>query len=488
MSRVHNVEVNCPTCGHKFDTPLWESLNADIDPVEKDLLLSGKLFLTSCPKCRAEHPFVYPILYHDMKNSVMIQLVLSEEQVEDLLGLIKQMKESPMVGSMSFNDYRFRFARNHNELREKAKIFDSSLDDRVIELMKTHYRAVFSEKQPDKKLNDVFFENVPSLIFVFLAEDGGTYTMDFDMGLYEHVAKTRKNIIDEKSKNCYYINQEWALVLLKDAGKYNENLPFYHVHYGGEYMGFSDGRSENICLCLCQKQSVENRMKIFMQHYQYDSCLNPRNELLKSFLGLPKYFNDKIAQSGLPFGEEWLSFLQYSREICHICNSQTPDYRHSIYVHDSEFKKLYGHYLKSRFFHYGIDDMEHWGVYFVEEALTPEHKKLLCPTKNELAEEMSGFDDELDKLFALPKDQFDVVVYYRTKAKVLRDKKMIAYFHLTSELGFSNEFLNTVHSIIHQRFMAVKKSIRDELKNMIPKKPTPTSKKAPPTKKKKSGK
>ena len=483
MSRVHNVEVNCPACGERFDTPLWESLNADIDPAEKDLLLSGRLFLTTCPKCRAEHSFVYPILYHDMKNRDMIQLVLNDENAVEFLSIIKQMRESPMAGSMSFANYRFRFVKSHNELREKVKIFDSGLDDRVIELMKPYHRTKFSEAHPDNKLNDVFFENAPSLKFVFLAENGGTYTMDFDMEFYEYVAKSRKNIIDDKSKDYFYINQEWAIALLKDAGKYNDKLPFYHVYYGSEYMGFSDGRSENICLCLCQKQSVENKIKVFMQHYQYDSCLNPRNELLKSFLGLPKYFNDMIVQSGLPFGEEWLSFLQYSREICHICNSQTPDYRHSIYVYDSEFKKLYGHYLKSRFFHYGIDDMEHWGVYFVEEALTPEHKKLLCPTRNELAEEMNGYDDELDRLFALPKDQFDVVVYYRTKAKVLRDKKMVAYFQLSPELGLSNEFLNTVHSIIHQRFMTVKKSIRDELKRMIPKKPSSSS-----TKMKKSGK
>jgi hypothetical protein len=481
MSRVYDVEVDCPTCGEKFNAPLWESLNADLNPAEKDLLLSGNFFVTTCPKCRTEHPFIYPMLYHDMTNSVMIHLVLNEENAEDILTQLKSVEASPMMGSMSLAGYKFRFVKSHTVLREKAMIFDCGFDDRVIELLKIHHRTMFSKAHPSEKLVNIFFhKDNKSCKFIFLAKNDAIYAIDFDNAFYDEVAKTRKNVINEKSKECFYIDQEWALDLLKNDGVYNKNLPFQDVHYGSEYMGFSDGHSENICLCLCQKQSVENRIKIYMRHYQYDSCLNPQDEMLLSFLGLPKYFKDKITASRVPFGEEWLSFLQYSREICHICNSQKPDYQHSIYVHDSDFKKQWGHYMKSRYFHYGIDDMEHWGVYFIEEALSPDHRKLLCPTKEELAKEMSGFGCELDKLFALPKDQLDVLLYYRTKAEVLREKSMVAYYNLSSELGFSDEFMNELHSIIHKRFLAVRKSIRDELKRMIPKKAA-----TPPTKKKK---
>jgi len=92
--------------------------------------------------------------------------------------------------------------------------------------------------------------------------------------------------------------------------------------------------------------------------------------------------------------------------------------------------------------------------------------------------EIRGFEGELDKLFALPKDQFDVLLYYRSKAKVLREKNMIACYDLSAELGFSDEFMKELHSIIHKRFLAVRKYIRDELKRMIPKTAA-----APPAKK-----
>jgi len=55
---------------------------------------------------------------------------------------------------------------------------------------------------------------------------------------------------------------------------------------------------------------------------------------------------------------------------------------------------------------------------------------------------------------------------------------MVACFHSFSELGFSDKFMHELHSIIHKRFLAVRKSIRDKLKRMIPKKAaTPTIKK-----------
>ena len=481
MSRVCNVEVICPSCGEKFNTALWESLNAYLNPAEKDLLLSGKFFFTVCPKCKAEHPFVYPMLYHDMANAAMVMLALNEENEKIYLNTLKTAEASPIMGSMATDGYKFRFVKDQNELREKATIFDCGLDDRVIELIKTHHRAVFSKAHPNIKLDNILFYKDTSYKFVFFADNGSIYTSDFDKLFYDEIAKTRKNVIDEKSKGCFHINHEWALDLLENDGVYNENLPFQDVHFGSEYMGFSDGRSENICLCLCQKQSVENRVKIFMRHYQYDLCLNPRDEMLLTFLGLPKYFEQQIIESGVPYGEAWLSFLKYSREICHICNSQKPDYRHSIYVYDSEFKKQYGHYLKSRYFHYGIDEMEYSGVYFIEEALSPDHKKQLCPTKDELAKEIHGFEHELDKLFALPKDQFDVLLYYRMKAKTLREKNMIAYFNLSAELGFGDEFMRELHAVIHKRFLAVRKIIRNELKRMIPKSKSSVS----PAKKKK---
>ncbi|MDL2257961.1 hypothetical protein LJC42_02235 [Eubacteriales bacterium OttesenSCG-928-K08] len=206
-----------------------------------------------------------------------------------------------------------------------------------------------------------------------------------------------------------------------------------------------------------------------MQNYQYDSCLNPRDELLLAFLGRPTYFSDEIKSSQLPFGEAWLSLLQFRDGLCHVCNSQNPDYRYSASIYESDFKKQWGHYMRSRYFHYGIDEREYWGVYFVEEALSIQHKKMLCPTKDEMESELGGYRNELDRLFALPKVEFEAIVYYRTKTKVLRDKKILTSYDLACSLNMDEEFMQSVYSIVHKRFLAVRKSIRDELKKMIPK-------------------
>ncbi|MCL2333344.1 MAG: hypothetical protein FWC52_00940 [Candidatus Methanoplasma sp.] len=250
-------------------------------------------------------------------------------------------------------------------------------------------------------------------------------------------------------------------------GVHNYSLPFPYVQYGGEYFAFSKDSSSNFYLCECQKRSIENRIKIFMDHYQYDTALSPRDELLLKHMGMPQYFANKIKWSGLPLGEAWLYSFRYKEGICHLCNKVKPDFKYSVYVHDSDLRKEWGHYLKSRTFHYGIDDTEHWGVYFAEEALSPEHRKLLCPTKEELIEEIGGGEKEIEKIFSLQKDEFETLVYYRTKSKVLRERGFKTYSDLAASLGIDDVVLGNVQKAIHKRFLAVCGTVRNEVKKSI---------------------
>ena len=477
MSKVEIVEIVCPDCGEVFKAQYWESLNVDLDPGQKERIFSGEFFRATCPKCKNVHPLIYPMLYHDMENLAMVFLVLNDKQAEGTKKMIFQSISISGLGKLSptmSTEYRYRLVFNPNELREKAVIFDCGLDDRVIEVYKAGILyQLMKDKYPEVKVTNMYFDSGATQEFVVFEEGGIFGTIDFSKEVYDEIKKSRKNVIEEKSKDCFIIDIEWARNLLKNDGVYNEKLPLQDVHFGLEYFGFSDGKSENICLCLCQKQSIENRVKIFMRYYQYNSCVNSRNEMLLSFLGLPKYFQEKIKKSRIPFGEEWLSFLQYSRDICHICNAQNPEYRHSFYIYDSGFKQQWGHYMKSRYFHYGFDEMEFWGVYFIEEALTDHHRKMLCPTKEELADELGGFQNELDRLFSLPKDEFETILYYRSKAKILRKKGINSYEYLPAYRNFDEDFKDALHKVIHKRFLAVRKEVRDELKSMIPKTKTP---------------
>lgn len=48
MSVPRKEAVTCPHCGKETDIIIWESLNADLNPKEKQQLLDGTLFRFTC--------------------------------------------------------------------------------------------------------------------------------------------------------------------------------------------------------------------------------------------------------------------------------------------------------------------------------------------------------------------------------------------------------------------------------------------------------
>ena len=215
MSKVRKITVDCPTCGKQFDTTLWDSLNADLDPAEKKKLISGKFFFATCTHCGKEHPMSYPVLYHDMTNKVMIQLALSEEEAEDFIEAIDIRDEQENWESLAAKGYRYRCVKSVNELQEKALLFDSGLDDRVMELLKLMYLAMIHEKKPEAVVTDMFYFREPTHGIVVFVDGNPSFDFEMTMETYDRLAEGEMAKIEEKSAGCYIIDQEWARTLLR---------------------------------------------------------------------------------------------------------------------------------------------------------------------------------------------------------------------------------------------------------------------------------
>ena len=208
MSSMRRVAVECPACNKKYDIEIWETLNATLDRGLKEKLFSGKFFSEVCPNCGEENNVNYPLLYHDMKQNVMIKLVLDKRQAE--------WKPKSILGSFpwfetALDGYRFRVVTSPNALREKAMIFDRALDDRIVEIIKCFYWAEFNKENPNVDLFDIFlFNNGSSYILEFMTDDNKSYTVNFDMEMYELINKEALTAIDYESEGCCLIGQEWA--------------------------------------------------------------------------------------------------------------------------------------------------------------------------------------------------------------------------------------------------------------------------------------
>jgi DNA-directed RNA polymerase subunit RPC12/RpoP len=210
MSMKGTETLECQSCGERFETTYWRTLNADINPIEKEQLLSGELFKVVCPKCGEKYLVAYPMLYHDMTNMAMIQFIANGDEDEASRAFFESGEKPDFLDDMLSNGYRFRFVYNQNELREKALIFNCVLDDRVIEYIKIYYEMLFSQQMPDARVAHILFVTETTHKLMIFTESGKTHFAELDMELYVAVEKEHMDLFDEMSKDCYRIDRDWA--------------------------------------------------------------------------------------------------------------------------------------------------------------------------------------------------------------------------------------------------------------------------------------
>ena len=54
---------------------VWDSINVNLDPEQKENIMSGKLFQFTCDECGFTTRVQYPCLYHDMDKNLMIYCI-----------------------------------------------------------------------------------------------------------------------------------------------------------------------------------------------------------------------------------------------------------------------------------------------------------------------------------------------------------------------------------------------------------------------------
>ena len=83
MSEKEIKRIKCPKCGALHDFEIWVRINTDLDPVLGKKVKSGELFRTTCPFCGQKIDVVYPCLYHEMENKVMIYYAPGAQAMKD---------------------------------------------------------------------------------------------------------------------------------------------------------------------------------------------------------------------------------------------------------------------------------------------------------------------------------------------------------------------------------------------------------------------
>ena len=208
MSNTGSKVISCPKCGHDNEIKLFKTVNATTDPQFREQLLSGELLSFTCSECGHTAELRYPLLYNDMKNRFMIYYIpdvdrdkLTDEALEKEYGSLEPITRR-LVGSF-------------NELKEKIHIFESGLDDRVIEVVKAALKDVV-EKRTGEEVSGGYFSKYSASedrigFTFFVGDEGEQFVQTTRLEIYEKSAGVAKAAETEaESRSFRRVDRDWA--------------------------------------------------------------------------------------------------------------------------------------------------------------------------------------------------------------------------------------------------------------------------------------
>ena len=224
MTQILTEEIRCPVCGKSFTIELYGTINVSLDPSLKVTFLNHEINHVACPKCKVEEVVPYPLLYHDMDSELMVSAVwndeLNWEQEETAYkDLQRELNAVSSSTSSYMGTYTHRLVFDYNQLVEKIRIFDSGLDDRIIEYLKFLY--VGSDQKAAGRMPKILFSHVEGDKLMFVNIHSNT-SLCMARKQYDDILNNQ-GVTDSLSasfKDAYYVNVNRLLAISQTPEAY----------------------------------------------------------------------------------------------------------------------------------------------------------------------------------------------------------------------------------------------------------------------------
>ena len=82
-SLYQSVPVTCPTCSHRFTSPVLTIIDVSQNAEAKALFLAGQLNIAACPQCGSAGMLSAPLVYHDPDKELLYTYVPSDLGIPD---------------------------------------------------------------------------------------------------------------------------------------------------------------------------------------------------------------------------------------------------------------------------------------------------------------------------------------------------------------------------------------------------------------------
>lgn len=209
MSRYVKEEIKCPKCGEQGHYDRWASVNVDLDPELREKIFNEELFMWQCSHCGAKALIPYDVLYHNMKQKLMIFFTYQEP---------REGKYKPLdITTLPIHDgYTMRRVFGLYRFKEKIAMLEDGLNDIAVEILKYRLKYIARPEFGEKNY-ELFYmctyhldkngKKVECIEFYYRDENDQAQTISVGKDAYDEIAQMCEADITLQVQDCRCVDE-----------------------------------------------------------------------------------------------------------------------------------------------------------------------------------------------------------------------------------------------------------------------------------------
>lgn len=200
--------ITCDQCGHDFEVDLNTAFFANKST--KNKIFDPNFAKLTCPHCGHEFILNYRFVYTDASKKIMLVNDPSFVQKKNQLAFKSSLRLLDKLRKEEISGYKIRMCKTIDETREKIRIFDQGLDDRLIEIMKIVLIEADGFALDKEDIKEISFNDQKKFL---IKTSGHGLVMDFVPELYQSIEEKYSPYLEESIAQM--IDRDWALDFMK---------------------------------------------------------------------------------------------------------------------------------------------------------------------------------------------------------------------------------------------------------------------------------
>lgn len=217
----------CEKCKHSQKVNIFPYINFAQNPEYYALVKDLSIFKVKCEECKTEKVIQFDTLIIDETHKYLLYLLTDRSLANRFKHQIKYFVEAVLNkdDKYDFSEYKSRLVFSPNELVEKMAIFETGLNDEIIEIIKC---GIYDKNLVNRSIYDcMFFDglvNADLKFVIFSSKSASKEPQNFVMK-HEFYNKLIDDLSGLKNRHQYYfeeINEDWVRSKFTDSTQEND--------------------------------------------------------------------------------------------------------------------------------------------------------------------------------------------------------------------------------------------------------------------------